>query len=221
MMREPNTDPIPAPVTSSVNLLPFVKSQNVPISNHNLRISGKYALDSYFLLQQSPRVDLLPPVLQKSNIRSSVIFSRNRKEVRCIFYVSIYGEEHPSSKNKTQSLDSSTISRYVRRGNRCKTLQIPDPATPTVAAPAPMNLAAESMSRRAIELWRERTAIVYCTKADWLTEAWGADVEVASSGSRCVYNDHPLHVLSPRSPPALRRACNVRWRISRPNLTGF
>jgi len=39
----------------------------------------------------------------------------------------------------------------------------PDPATPTVAAPAPMNLAAESMSLRAavvdrLWLWTEATA---------------------------------------------------------------
>ena len=34
----------------------------------------------------------------------------------------------------------------------------PDPATPTVAAPAPMNLAAESMSLLAWEVWRHLTA---------------------------------------------------------------
>ena len=33
----------------------------------------------------------------------------------------------------------------------------PDPATPTVAAPAPMNLAAESMSRETAEVWMART----------------------------------------------------------------
>ena len=32
----------------------------------------------------------------------------------------------------------------------------PEPATPTVAAPAPMNLAAESMSLLAEEVWRAR-----------------------------------------------------------------
>merc|ERR1719151_143851 len=32
----------------------------------------------------------------------------------------------------------------------------PEPATPTVAAPAPMNLAALSMSLRAVEVWRAR-----------------------------------------------------------------
>ena len=32
----------------------------------------------------------------------------------------------------------------------------PEPATPTVAAPAPMNLAALSMSLRATEVWRAR-----------------------------------------------------------------
>lgn len=35
---------------------------------------------------------------------------------------------------------------------------IPDPATPTVAAPAPMNLAAESMSLVTAVVWKERTA---------------------------------------------------------------
>lgn len=33
---------------------------------------------------------------------------------------------------------------------------LPDPATPTVAAPAPMNLAAESMSRDVVPVWNER-----------------------------------------------------------------
>lgn len=34
----------------------------------------------------------------------------------------------------------------------------PDPATPTVAAPAPMNLAAESMSRLIVDVWKLRIA---------------------------------------------------------------
>lgn len=33
----------------------------------------------------------------------------------------------------------------------------PDPATPTVAAPAPINFAAESMSRLTVEVWKLRT----------------------------------------------------------------
>ena len=37
----------------------------------------------------------------------------------------------------------------------------PEPATPTVAAPAPMNLAALSMSLRAAEVWMARA----CTQA--------------------------------------------------------
>lgn len=40
---------------------------------------------------------------------------------------------------------------------------IPDPATPTVAAPAPINFAAESMSRLTVEVWKLRT-IGDCTK---------------------------------------------------------
>ena len=35
---------------------------------------------------------------------------------------------------------------------------LPDPATPTVAAPAPMNLAAESISRLIEEVWKLRIA---------------------------------------------------------------
>lgn len=35
---------------------------------------------------------------------------------------------------------------------------IPEPATPTVAAPAPMNLAAESISLETAVVWKERTA---------------------------------------------------------------
>lgn len=45
----------------------------------------------------------------------------------------------------------------------------PEPATPTVAAPAPMNLAAVSMSRETALVWNERVRT-----ADWLTgnRAW-------------------------------------------------
>lgn len=47
-----------------------------------------------------------------------------------------------------------------------KTVPIPapEPATPTVAAPAPMNLAAVSMSRETALVWKERVRT-----ADWLT----------------------------------------------------
>lgn len=47
-----------------------------------------------------------------------------------------------------------------------KTVPIPapEPATPTVAAPAPMNLAAVSMSRETALVWIERVRT-----ADWLT----------------------------------------------------
>lgn len=47
-----------------------------------------------------------------------------------------------------------------------KTVPIPapEPATPTVAAPAPMNLAAVSMSRETALVWKERVKT-----ADWLT----------------------------------------------------
>lgn len=48
----------------------------------------------------------------------------------------------------------------------------PEPATPTVAAPAPMNLAAESISRVAGEVWNERT----CGRRATGVEFWAANV---------------------------------------------
>ena len=42
-------------------------------------------------------------------------------------------------------------------------LSLPEPATPTVAAPAPINLAAESISLVTEVVWKERTA-----------DSWGA-----------------------------------------------
>lgn len=47
----------------------------------------------------------------------------------------------------------------------------PDPATPTVAAPAPMNLAAESISRLIVDVWKLRT-IGDCTSGETLAELW-------------------------------------------------
>jgi len=44
----------------------------------------------------------------------------------------------------------------------------PDPATPTVAAPAPMNLAAESMSLRATVVWRLRDWVMGAAAAGWI-----------------------------------------------------
>merc|ERR1719412_48274 len=46
----------------------------------------------------------------------------------------------------------------IMREPKTDPIPAPDPATPTVAAPAPMNLAAESMSRLALVVWRLRTA---------------------------------------------------------------
>lgn len=59
-----------------------------------------------------------------------------------------------------------------------KTVPIPapEPATPTVAAPAPMNLAAESISRVAGEVWndltcgRRATGVVFWAAKHWLCE---------------------------------------------------
>merc|ERR1712243_273411 len=42
----------------------------------------------------------------------------------------------------------------------------PDPATPTVAAPAPMYLAAESISMALVDVWKERTGTTPNDEAD-------------------------------------------------------
>ena len=44
----------------------------------------------------------------------------------------------------------------MMREPKTEPIPAPDPATPTVAAPAPMNLAAESMSLRTAEVERAR-----------------------------------------------------------------
>lgn len=54
----------------------------------------------------------------------------------------------------------------------------PDPATPTVAAPAPMNLAAESISLVTEVVWKERTADS-CAGAAGTTCVWEG---IAASG---------------------------------------
>lgn len=55
-----------------------------------------------------------------------------------------------------------------------KTVPIPapDPATPTVAAPAPMNLAAVSMSRLTALVWKPRRHT--WVRGDWGRRAAGA-----------------------------------------------
>ena len=50
----------------------------------------------------------------------------------------------------------------MMRDPKTEPIPAPDPATPTVAAPAPMNLAAESMSCLAAEVWMR---LVACTVA--------------------------------------------------------
>ena len=50
----------------------------------------------------------------------------------------------------------------------------PDPATPTVAAPAPMNLAAESISLETAEVWSARTGAAEtrdCSEDVWVNKA--------------------------------------------------
>jgi len=49
----------------------------------------------------------------------------------------------------------------------------PDPATPTVAAPAPINLAAESMSRVTGVVWKDLTCGSNATGVDdWAANVW-------------------------------------------------
>ena len=49
----------------------------------------------------------------------------------------------------------SNLAYPMIREPKTEPIPAPDPATPTVAAPAPMNLAAESMSCLAAEVWME------------------------------------------------------------------
>ncbi len=51
-------------------------------------------------------------------------------------------------------------------------MNLPDPATPTVAAPAPMNLAAESISRVTGVVWKDLT----CGKSATGVDDWAANV---------------------------------------------
>lgn len=61
----------------------------------------------------------------------------------------------------------------------------PEPATPTVAAPAPMNLAAESISRVAGEVWndltcgRRATGVVF-----WAAKVWLCVITALLNGRR-------------------------------------
>lgn len=50
---------------------------------------------------------------------------------------------------------------------------LPDPATPTVAAPAPMNLAAESISRVTGDVWKHLTCGNNATDdVFWAANVW-------------------------------------------------
>lgn len=59
---------------------------------------------------------------------------------------------------------------YKKKVRKC----LPDPATPTVAAPAPMNFAAESISRVTCDVWNDRTwgssatGVLFCAARVWL-----------------------------------------------------
>lgn len=69
-------------------------------------------------------------------------------------------------------VQSGDVKIRVKRRIKC-VCNVPDPATPTVAAPAPMNLAAESMSRLAGEVWKDRTWGRRATGfVFWATRAW-------------------------------------------------
>jgi len=56
----------------------------------------------------------------------------------------------------------------MMRDPKTDPIPAPDPATPTVAAPAPMNLAAESMSLRAAVVCRLRLWLTGAAAAGWI-----------------------------------------------------
>jgi len=56
----------------------------------------------------------------------------------------------------------------MMRDPKTDPMPAPDPATPTVAAPAPMNLAAESMSLRAAVVCRLRVWLTGLAAAGWI-----------------------------------------------------
>jgi len=66
----------------------------------------------------------------------------------------------------------------------------PEPATPTVAAPAPMNLAAESISRVAGEVWKLRTCGRRATGVlFWAANVWLCEMTALLKGRS---HWHPL-----------------------------
>ena len=67
----------------------------------------------------------------------------------------------------------------MMRDPKTDPIPAPDPATPTVAAPAPMNLAAESMSDLGAEV-----------ESSW--EACGAKFKVKSSRSKKASTNHMI-----------------------------
>lgn len=68
----------------------------------------------------------------------------------------------------------------------------PDPATPTVAAPAPMNLAAESISRVTCEVWKDLTCGRSPTGVG-LTKFWLCETTAELKG---LSHWHPLATLN-------------------------
>lgn len=76
-------------------------------------------------------------------------------------------------------MSQASFAMHSKKKNRCQIENVsaknsPDPATPTVAAPAPMNFAAESISRVTGEVWNDRICgnsaigVVVWAANDWL-----------------------------------------------------
>lgn len=93
---------------------------------------------------------------------------------------------------KIVSSRCSVFSNLLRRKNKffsvVKHQDSPDPATPTVAAPAPMNLAAESISRVTCEVWKDLTCGRSPTGVE-LTKFWLCETTAELNG---LSHWHPL-----------------------------
>lgn len=69
-------------------------------------------------------------------------------------------------------VNSNVVTIVIQFGNNFTVGYVPEPAQPTVAAPAPMNLAAESISRVTAVVWNDRT----CGRRATGVVFWAANV---------------------------------------------
>jgi len=89
----------------------------------------------------------------------------------------------------------------------------PDPATPTVAAPAPMNLAAVSMSRLTALVWKPLSAT-------WVRGLWGSrdtELSVLASGLDMTEADRGLQ----RAREPARTRAGVDTNFAQVNIVEF